>query len=335
MGASSHVGMVRSENQDHWAWWEPEDDEDLRGKGRVLVVCDGMGGHNGGIVASRTTVEAMLESFEHSATCNLKRLLSTAIDKGNASVRAKGQEDPALRNMGTTCVAIALRGPQVQIANIGDSRAYRIHDGEIEQATHDHTYLNDLIEIGLLTPEKAKNHPERNIITRCVGMGDVVQVDFITRPAECGDLFLLCSDGLYNHVEDDEIRDYVCAHAPDEAAQRLIDLANSRGGEDNITVGIVKVTDTPPEFDAANRDHPVDVDEDEGADNPTPVIAVEQDEATSSIPAPLPGNPGNDITALHQQVRIDEPRSGVKGWVLLLAVEMVILIILQVLILGH
>ena len=88
MGASSHVGMVRSENQDHWAWWEPEDDEDLRGKGRVLVVCDGMGGHNGGIVASRTTVEAMLESFEHSATCNLKRLLSTAIDKGNASVRA-------------------------------------------------------------------------------------------------------------------------------------------------------------------------------------------------------------------------------------------------------
>lgn len=335
VGALSHVGMVRSENQDHWAWWEPEDDEDLMGKGRVLVVCDGMGGHNGGTVASRTTVEAMLESFDKSATCNLKRLLSTAIDRGNASVRSKGQEDPALRNMGTTCVAIALRGRQVQIANIGDSRAYRIHDGQIEQATRDHTYLNDLIEIGLLTPEKAKNHPERNIITRCVGMGDVVQVDFITRPAETGDLFLLCSDGLYNHVEDDEICEYASAHAPEEAAQKLVDLANSRGGEDNITVGIIRVTGNPPEFDVANREHPVDVDDEGDSETPTPIMTIGSDEATPSSPAPLPGNPGNDITALQQQVSIDPPRSSIKGWVILLAAELIILIILQALILGH
>ncbi len=335
MGALTHVGMVRSENQDHWAYWESKDDEDLMGKGRVLVVCDGMGGHNGGTVASRTTVETMVESFKNSATHNLKRLLSTAIDKGNASVRDKGARDPALRNMGTTCVVVALRGGQAQIAHIGDSRAYRVHAGEIEQVTRDHTYLNDLIEIGLLTPEKAKNHPERNIITRCVGMGDVVQVDYNSREASTGDLFVLCSDGLYNHVEDDEIRDHALEHPPQVASQMLVDLANSRGGEDNITVGIVKVLDIPVEFESANREYPVGDESEATPVEPTPVLPVNPDAATPQIPAPVAHNPGRDITAFHGRVTVESPRRGLKGWMVLLAVEIVILIVLQALILGR
>lgn len=337
MGALTHVGMVRSENQDHWAYYEPEADEDLRGKGRVLIVCDGMGGHNGGTVASRTTVDTMLDSFRNSAACNLKRLLSTAIDKGNASVREKGMKDPSLRNMGTTCVAIAARGDQIQIAHIGDSRAYLIRDGEIEQITRDHTYLNDLIEIGLLTPEKAKNHPERNIITRCVGMGDVVQVDFSSRQAKVGDIYLLCSDGLYNHVEDHEICEYAMAAEPQVASQNLVDLANSRGGEDNITVGIVKVLGFPEEFELANRQHPAD-DDDRTPENPTPIVTMYPDDSTPSSPAWTGSSPnaGTDITELRTTVDVGQPRGGgAKGWLILLAVEVVILIILQALILGR
>jgi len=326
--------MVRSENQDHWAFFEPTEDAELMGKGRVLIVCDGMGGHNGGTVASHTTVEAMLESFRNSAASNLKRLLSTAIDKGNALVREKGMKDPSLRNMGTTCVALAARGDQVQVAHIGDSRAYLVRNGTIEQITRDHTYLNDLIEIGLLTPEKAKNHPERNIITRCVGMGDVVQVDFSTRKAEVGDIYMLCSDGLYNHVEDDEIRDALSDHEAQIAAQNLVDLANSRGGEDNITVAIVKVLGFPEEFDLANRQHPAD-EEDSAPDNPTPVLPVYSDDSTPASPSAAHVNPGSDITAFRSTVDIGQPRSGSKGWLVLLAVEVVILIILQALILGR
>jgi len=329
VGVLSHVGMVRTENQDHYAFYEPETDEDLMGKGRVLVVCDGMGGHNGGTVASRTTVESMLETFRGSATRNLKRLLSTAIDTANACVRDKGMEDPSLRNMGTTCVAVAVRGEQVQVAHIGDSRAYRISGGEIEQITRDHTYLNDLIEIGLLTPEKAKNHPERNIITRCVGMGDVVQVDFNVRSAQGGDAFLLCSDGLYNHVEDDEILECATAHEAQVAAQELVDLANSRGGDDNITVGILKVLEVAPEFDAANREHPADGDKPIG--DTTPIMTVDPNEPTPSIPLP---SSGDDITQLQAQVQLPLVRSGARGWILLLAIEMVILVILQAIIFG-
>lgn len=332
VGVLSHVGMVRSENQDHYAFYEPDEDDDLATKGRVLVVCDGMGGHNGGTVASRTTVEAMLESFRTSATCNLKRLLSTAIDKANAHVREKGMKDPSLRNMGTTCVAVVARGSQVQVAHIGDSRAYVIRGDMIEQITRDHTYLNDLIEIGLLTPEKAKNHPERNIITRCVGMGDVVNVDFNVRSAQPGDAFLLCSDGLFNHVDDHEIREFAAQFEAQVAAQKLVDLANSRGGEDNITVGIMKVLGVPPEFDTANREYPVDADDDPVSDQPTPVMVVDPDEPTPASPAPTAGS---DITRFHTTLEVSAPRAGLKGWLILLAIEMVILIVLQALIFSH
>ena len=296
LGVVTHVGMVRSENQDSFRFFEPPEDEEFRRKGRLLVVCDGMGGHNGGTVASKTTADAVVEIYQRSAVLNLRRLLGSAIERANQRVRELGAKDASLRNMGTTCVAIAVRGPKVQVASIGDSRAYLLRGKKMEQVTRDHTYLNDLIDIGLLTPEKAKNHPERNIITRCVGMGETLQVDFMVRDAEPGDSWLLCSDGLYNHVEAEEMRDILLAEGSQVACQKLVELANVRGGEDNITVGVVKIVEVGKDFVSADENG----DEEPPPELRTPVIALEDPnrtprsdflistESASPTPAPRP-----------------------------------------------
>jgi protein phosphatase len=337
VGCLTDMGMVRSENQDDYCYYEPESDEDLLWKGRLLVVCDGMGGHNGGTVASRTTVQAIRDSFRASATRNLKRLLSIAIDRANVAVREKGARDITLRNMGTTCVALAVRGSKVQVAHIGDSRAYLFRDGKIERITRDHTYLNDLIEIGLLSPEKARTHPEKNIITRCVGMGDVLNVDFNSREAKPGDLFLLCSDGLYNHVEDEEMRDLTTRLEPQAACQAMVDLANQRGGEDNITVAIFRIQNVPEAFAAVNAE---DDDDAETPEHPTPVLTLEPGEPTPREAHPVVDDQGDTVESA---MGLASPpaaaplarKSSLKSWLLLIAVEIVILFVLQLLIRGY
>jgi protein phosphatase len=250
--AQTDKGMVRSENQDRTGVWVSDSLDIARDKGRLFVVCDGMGGHNGGSVASATAVEALVATFRESNQRGVKRRLGYAFDRANAAVRTKAAQDVTLRNMGTTCVALVLRGHRAQVAHIGDSRAYLFRDGRAEQITRDHTYLNDLIEIGLLTPERARNHPERNIITRCIGMGDALQIDYNSREVLTGDVFLLCTDGLYNYVENDEMRQAVETLPPRDACEALVKLANSRGGEDNITALVVRVNeltaDQPQEF---------------------------------------------------------------------------------------
>jgi serine/threonine protein phosphatase PrpC len=319
VGVLSHVGMVRSENQDSFRYFEPAGDEEFRRKGRLLVVCDGMGGHNGGTVASRTTVDAVVEAFEHSAVLDLRRLLTAAIERANQRVRELGARDPALRNMGTTCVALGLRGEEVRIAHIGDSRAYLVRDGHIEQLTRDHTYLNDLIEIGLLTPEKARHHPERNIITRCVGMGDALQVDYLSHRARSRDVFVLCSDGLYNHVEPEEILEIVRELPCQEACQRLVDLANLRGGEDNITVGIMRVEEIPEGFVT----DPAEAAAGAAAAATTPVISL-----TGTPPAPRPGLAAAGPAGAESGADPEAARRRRWAWMVLLALQVLLLIVL-------
>jgi len=248
LGLLTHVGMVREENQDWYAFYEPAEEEELCRKGRVLVVCDGMGGHNGGLVASHVAVEKFLEAVVEEGASDPDGILSRSMNWANRAVREQGSRDPKLYNMGTTCVALLVRGSELWTAHVGDSRAYLFRDGEVQQITHDHTYLNDLIDMGLLTPEQARNHPERNIITRCVGMADELQVEMNRLLAKPGDIFLLCSDGLYNHVEDEEMREAVLTLDAQPACQALVDLANERGGEDNITVAILRILQIPDDF---------------------------------------------------------------------------------------
>jgi PPM family protein phosphatase len=315
--AQTDKGMVRSENQDRTGVWVDGKEETAREQGRLFVVCDGMGGHNGGSVASATAVEALVASFRESTHRGVKRRLGYAIDRANAAVRTKAAQDLTLRNMGTTCVALVLRGHRAQVAHIGDSRAYLFRKGAAEQITRDHTYLNDLIEIGLLTPDRARNHPERNIITRCIGMSDALQIDYNSRDLLPGDVFLLCTDGLYNYVEGDEMRKLVEALPPRQACETLLKLANTRGGEDNITCLIVKVKALHPE-------QPSDVAEDATPIDPQPLAEVGRDGFVTPRGTLARGRlTGTDITEM-MPVPFAR-RAWWRGWTLVIAAELLML----------
>jgi PPM family protein phosphatase len=322
-GAQTDKGMVRSENQDRTGHWIHEMPEAASENGRLYVVCDGMGGHNGGSVASSTAVEALVANFRESTHRGVKRRLGYAIERANAAVRTKAAQDVALRNMGTTCVALVIRGRRAQVAHIGDSRAYRFRGGKVEQITHDHTYLNDLIEIGLLTPERAKNHPERNIITRCIGMSDALQVDFNSRDVQVGDVFLLCTDGLYNYVEGEEMARVVDSLSAADACDALLRLANSRGGEDNITCLVVKVR-------SLDLTQPADLAEDATPSTPQPATATVGPDAYLFGAGAARGRlSGTDITEI-----IPSPiprRAWWRGWPMLILLEAIVLVLLLLL----
>jgi hypothetical protein len=232
--------------------------------------------------------------------------------------------------MGTTCVAIAARGRVVEIAHVGDSRAYVFRNDSVEQITRDHSYLNDLIDIGLLTPELARNHPERNIITRCVGMADELEVDFTTREARPQDIYLLCSDGLYNHVDDEEMKGVVRSMDPQPACQALVDLANKRGGEDNITVAVMKVNQIPNLFEAGDGEAESQA-TDMGADDaatPIPGSDVSYSGETPGSTPIIPIDPVGNAMILDG----DRAQRRTRGLMVLVAIEIILLVILQVLI---
>lgn len=323
--AQTDKGMVRSENQDRTGVWVDESDGGAA-RGRLFVVCDGMGGHNGGSVASATAVEALLAGFRESPESTLRRRLGHAIEVANTAVRRKAAQDLALRNMGTTCVALVLRGRRAQIAHIGDSRAYLFRGGKVEQITRDHTYLNDLIGMGLITPERARNHPERNIITRCIGMGDALQIDFNTREIRKDDIFLLCTDGLYNYVEGEEMRNVAESKPPSEACETLVRLANSRGGEDNITCLVVRVNAVAQDL------------ADDPADETTAAVSRPLTPLPDAVPAGASSTgtygqfPGTDVTEIRPSVEF-RGEAWWRGWTLvniLLLVLVSILIVLTV-----
>ncbi len=248
-GFVTDVGKVRSENQDYAGLFNPTDPAEAGVRGRVFIVCDGMGGHHGGSIASELTVKGFLAAWNAASHPALEDRVNASIGQANLDVRARAATEPALRSMGTTAVMIAVDGSHVVVAHIGDSRCYFFRGGRAELLTRDHTYVNDLVEAGLITPEKAKTHHERNIITRCVGMADTLKVDFSSRTVQPGDAFLMCSDGLHNHVEPTEMQKAIAESDAATAARAMVDLANARGGDDNITCMVVKIQAVePPKF---------------------------------------------------------------------------------------
>lgn len=248
-GFVTDVGRVRSENQDYAGLFNPVDAAEADVRGRVFIVCDGMGGHHGGSIASELTVKGFLRAWNDASHPALEDRVNASLGLANSEVRARASADPTLRSMGTTAVMVAVDGTQAVVAHIGDSRCYFFRGGRVELLTRDHTYVNDLVEAGLITPEKAKTHHERNIITRCVGMADTLKVDFSSHALLPGDAFLMCSDGLHNHVEPQEMASAIAAGDATAAARAMVDLANARGGDDNITCMVVKVAAVaPPRF---------------------------------------------------------------------------------------
>ena len=226
------IGKRRSANQD----FVYASDQPVGNLSNMLTVADGMGGHNAGDLASRYTVESMVDYIEKAVEKRPIPLLAEAIHHANELVVEKAKSDKALEGMGTTVVAATVQENYLYVANVGDSRLYLI-DQEIEQITRDHSLVEEMIRVGELQRKDAKSHPDRNIITRAVGVRTPVKIDFFDIKLEPGDVILLCSDGLTNMVEDEDILRIVKKSSSlKEAAQRLVTEANKNGGKDNISV---------------------------------------------------------------------------------------------------
>jgi PPM family protein phosphatase len=234
-GGATDVGRVRSNNQDQFV---ARDDVGL------WAVADGMGGHRGGEVASEIACETVARSFDRHTLDGLVE----AIEHANSAVYLAGAGDPDLTGMGTTIVALAVvehdDDELLAIANVGDSRGYRWSDGELDQLTTDHSLVADLVREGSLSPDEAAVHPQRNILTRVLGVYDDVPVDAFAVEPRHGDRYLLCSDGLFNEVPEEAIA-AVLRRVPDpaDAADELVRQAREAGGRDNITVVVVDVVD--------------------------------------------------------------------------------------------
>ena len=226
------IGKKRSMNQDYVY----ASDQPVGNLKNLLIVADGMGGHNAGDLASRYTVQEMLAYIKESEEDRPVPLLSMAIHHANEQVLEKAESEKELEGMGTTLVAATVQDEYLYVANVGDSRLYLIDDG-IEQITHDHSLVEEMIRIGELQRKDAKNYPDRKVITRAIGVRVPVRVDFFDVKLEHGDTILLCSDGLTNMVEDEEILEIVRKSSSiEEAAGALVDTANKNGGKDNISV---------------------------------------------------------------------------------------------------
>jgi len=236
----SHVGLVRSANQDRFAEFE-----DGRGS-RLLIVADGMGGHRGGETASRLAVETIGEVFGRSEE-SLGERISSAIETANERLHGRASADPELEGMGTTVVALGLgKGGEAWVAHVGDSRLYLLRDGRLEGLTADHSFVGEMHREGFLSAEQARVHPRRNELTRSVGVEAEVEVEINRVAVKPGDRFLLCSDGLCGYLEDDEIREVLASEPPPSAARILVDRANAKGGYDNVTVQVVVIPEHPP-----------------------------------------------------------------------------------------
>ena len=251
---SSDVGCVRELNEDSGTYIQPDDPELLRSKGLLIVVADGMGGHSAGEVASRLAVDVVTRAYYEDGG-DPRSALEKAFHEANHEIHMAAEKDATKNGMGTTCTALVLQNGTAISAHVGDSRLYLVREGSIYLMTEDHSAVMEMVKAGLITLEQARHHPEKNVILRAMGSHSEVEVTTWQEPfpVRAGDRFLLCSDGLYDLVEDDEIKRIVMLSAPQTACESLIALAKERGGHDNITVGIVSLK---PEGEADPRSVP-------------------------------------------------------------------------------
>ena len=204
------------------------------------IVCDGMGGANAGEIASKLAMETFVECVFMVNDCPEERM-RYALERANEEVYCYGWEHPDCRGMGTTLVATMVIGDEAYILNVGDSRAYSIRESGIYQLTRDHSLVEELVRMGQITPEQARVHPRRNIITRALGTERDVEGDLFIHNAVPGELILMCSDGLSNELTDQELWDYVTMGDPETACKRLIDAALVRGAHDNVTAVLLEL----------------------------------------------------------------------------------------------
>ncbi len=238
--ASKSVTGVRSQNQD--AVFVPRG-----GEISLAVVADGMGGHSAGDVASRIAVSTVVGELKKGGTGSASSLISGAMAAANAAVFEMAASDPQLRGMGTTMVLALLFNTRYVAANVGDSRLYHIRGESIEQITRDHSYVAELVSLGYITRQEAARHPRRNLITRAIGTRENERVDLFEREWNRGDRLVLCTDGLYCELEDEDIlRTILTSDDMQQACDDLVDCALYSGSRDNVSIVIVSNEEAKP-----------------------------------------------------------------------------------------
>jgi serine/threonine protein phosphatase PrpC len=251
--ARTDVGLIRTGNEDNYSM-VPD-----RG---IFIVADGMGGHAAGEVASEMAVDSIardLGSFRGISVDEAVGRVTTAIRAANAAIFERTLVEHDKRGMGTTATVLILHGNRYLIGHVGDSRAYLLRDGVLHQLTKDHSYVQEQVDAGYLTPEQARTHPYSNVITRCVGASGDVVPDIFSGTCRVGDLFLLASDGLTGMVDDDALAATLRAPgSPEKWVERMVAEANRRGGLDNITAMVVRIdeVDVPAPDPVTTQDTP-------------------------------------------------------------------------------
>jgi len=226
--ARSDVGRVRAGNEDRYLARPP-----------LFAVADGMGGHRAGEVASALAIELLERTTLESGGSELDVIVD-ALERSNTAIRERARARRALAGMGTTCTVAVVTDGLVHVGHVGDSRAYRFRAGDLEQLTDDHSLVATMVRDGVLDPDEARNDARRNIITRALGAEDHVDVDVVSSDLASGDRIVLCSDGLSGQVRDDAIVAVLATESdPRRAVDRLVDLANEAGGDDNVTVIVI------------------------------------------------------------------------------------------------
>lgn len=235
-------GRVREVNEDSLALVSPEDGAVLERKGHLAAIADGLGGHEAGQVASATAIEGLLGAYyAPSSPSRIEPALQHAVQAANLRVHNLAQREPTYRSMQTTLSCLALVGSSAYVAHVGDSRIYLLRAGTLTRLTDDHSEAAELVRLRLAKPETLAEHPRRNVLTRTIGSQLLLRPDFRRLPVQTGDCFVLCTDGLWSEVSDDEIRLAADDREPEAAAEQLIGLQLDRASLDNATVQVVKV----------------------------------------------------------------------------------------------
>ena len=239
--AKTDIGLKRSMNQDSYKFSMLEKENIA-----WAVVCDGMGGMAAGNIASEQTVEVVSKALEQNLSPKasskfILNLLKTSVESANATVFDMASKNEELRGMGTTVVAVAVKNNTANLVHAGDSRAYLFSSGELSQITTDHSVVQTMVESGQITQDEAKHHPNKNIITRAVGVAPTIQTDITEITLSSDDIVLLCTDGLTNCVDANLLKETIVNTEFSSLAQKLVDLANENGGSDNITVVAIKI----------------------------------------------------------------------------------------------
>ncbi|MFN4146757.1 MAG: Stp1/IreP family PP2C-type Ser/Thr phosphatase [Runella sp.] len=237
----SDVGCIRTNNEDAARFIRPTDPVIRSKKGFLAIVADGMGGHAAGEIASQMAVETVAKRY-YECEESIEESLFLALTKANRNIWQAASRNSRQRGMGTTCTAVAICEGRLFLAHVGDSRVYLLKKGQLLLLSKDHTYVQTLVDQGVITPIEAEKHPERNVLTRAMGTHNKVEIDVIALPhtLDDDDRLLLCSDGLYDYLTNDEIAQLLSEPILSDIAHSLINWAKQRGGHDNITVLLVE-----------------------------------------------------------------------------------------------